>query len=637
MKIAEPPQSILVVDDTPENITVLRQLLSREGYRVRPALRGKLAIEAAQIEPPDLVVLDIMMPEMDGFAVCQALKADARTRDIPVLFLSALDGIEDKLRGFQLGGIDYIPKPFQAEEVLARVDTHLRLRRAQEQLRRQNEELQQAAVLQADVERILRHDLKSPLGNIINFAELLLDDRGLSGDQRLSIETMREAAFRMLGMVNTSFDLLKMERGAYEYHPTAFDLLPVLQRLRAELRLSADQKYLRWECEVEGQPLALLAGQPLAVACWIQGEELLCHSLFANLLKNAVEAAPVGSVLRWQIRSVEGMLEVKLRNAGEVPAEIRERFFDKYATAGKPSGTGLGTYSAQLMTRTQGGEIALNTSEEGYTTVVVRLPLVLPPVEFRPEELMLEAEEDEAPEHLSVLLVDDDPAVHSFIRQQLSVDGWSVTSVYDGPTGLQQLQKRGYTAVLLDNQMPGWDGPSTALQIRNWERESPERQPCTIVVFSAEIDAELKTRARAMGIQELLQKPISGPALRTTLRRLVQSHRAGRETGLPFAPTVDVDEDLQDVLPAALESWRDLVRQLRPLAESGQAVPLRSYAHRLKGGLALYGLDTASEIATRIDLGCLHSPQKLPNRVLTDIDRLQHYLDEVHVRFVTLD
>lgn len=136
-------ESILVVDDTPANLRFLVEMLTGEGYTVRPAIDGHLAITSAQAEPPDLILLDIMMPHIDGYEVCEMLKADARTQDVPVIFLSALGEVLDKVRAFAVGGVDYITKPFQVEEVLARVATHLSIRALQRRLTDANQELAQ--------------------------------------------------------------------------------------------------------------------------------------------------------------------------------------------------------------------------------------------------------------------------------------------------------------------------------------------------------------------------------------------------------------------------------------------------------------------------------------------------------------
>lgn len=133
---------ILVVDDTRENLRLLVRLLVERGYKVRPASSGRMALTAAQISPPDLILLDIMMPEIDGYEVCAQLKADKNTRDIPVIFISALHNTMDIVRAFTAGGVDYITKPFQAEEVLARVNTHLTICKLQQELVIKNQQLQ---------------------------------------------------------------------------------------------------------------------------------------------------------------------------------------------------------------------------------------------------------------------------------------------------------------------------------------------------------------------------------------------------------------------------------------------------------------------------------------------------------------
>ena len=130
---------ILIVDDTLPNLKLLSQMLTERGFQVRAALNGTRALAAIQASPPDLILLDVVMPEMDGYELCQRLKADEYTRDIPVLFISSLSETEDKVKGFAVGGLDYITKPFQLEEVLARIETHLKLRHLQMEVRAQEE------------------------------------------------------------------------------------------------------------------------------------------------------------------------------------------------------------------------------------------------------------------------------------------------------------------------------------------------------------------------------------------------------------------------------------------------------------------------------------------------------------------
>jgi Response regulator containing a CheY-like receiver domain and a GGDEF domain len=133
--------NILVVDDTPANLRLLAGILNGQGYKVRPVPSGELALSAATGMPPDLILLDIMMPEMNGYEVCEKIKADERTRNIPVIFISAINDVLDKVKAFAVGGVDYITKPFQMEEVLVRVETHLAMCQLQKKLQQKNDEL----------------------------------------------------------------------------------------------------------------------------------------------------------------------------------------------------------------------------------------------------------------------------------------------------------------------------------------------------------------------------------------------------------------------------------------------------------------------------------------------------------------
>ncbi|WP_298918651.1 response regulator [uncultured Nostoc sp.] len=151
-----PKANILVVDDTPDNLRLLSAMLTQVGYEIRRVINGSTALKTAQAAPPDLILLDIMMPEMNGYEVCQHLKASEKTRDIPVIFISALDEVFDKVKAFAVGGVDYITKPFSEEEVFARVENNLTIRKLQKQLTEQNVLLQQEISDRQKAESALR-------------------------------------------------------------------------------------------------------------------------------------------------------------------------------------------------------------------------------------------------------------------------------------------------------------------------------------------------------------------------------------------------------------------------------------------------------------------------------------------------
>ncbi len=157
-----------MVDDTPQNLRLLAGILSDKGYQVRPVPNGKLALSAAQKMPPDIVLLDIMMPEMDGYEVCQHLKDSEVTKDIPVIFISAINDVMDKVKAFAVGGVDFITKPFQVEEVLARIETHLKICSLQQSLQEKNQDLATAIYqLQATQEHLIQSEKMAALGQLI--------------------------------------------------------------------------------------------------------------------------------------------------------------------------------------------------------------------------------------------------------------------------------------------------------------------------------------------------------------------------------------------------------------------------------------------------------------------------------------
>jgi signal transduction histidine kinase len=176
-----PPRGdILIVDDSPANLRLLSSMLTDQGYKVRSVIDGRMGIMAAGAARPDLILLDINMPDMNGYQVCERLKADPATADVPIIFISALDEIGDKLHAFTVGGVDYITKPFQFEEVLARVETHLSLCDLRRRLQEANAELAQRLVeLEARNEELdafahtVAHDLKNPLTSLIGYATML--------------------------------------------------------------------------------------------------------------------------------------------------------------------------------------------------------------------------------------------------------------------------------------------------------------------------------------------------------------------------------------------------------------------------------------------------------------------------------
>jgi signal transduction histidine kinase len=220
-------------------------------------------------------------------------------------------------------------------------------------------------VFRADVERIARHDLKTPLTAFTSVPDLLLESDNLTDEQRQFIQLIRDAGTRMLAMINLSLDLYKMETGNYAPPAARFGLRGLLARALSGTRELAQSLEVALRLQ-EDAPAA--QGE-----MHVRGDALLCHSMFDNLLKNALEAAAGGGDVSVTLRQGPPFAVV-IENAGEVPRDILPRFFDKYSTSGKRSGTGLGTYSARMVARAHGGDVLLDAAPPGRTRLTVLLP-----------------------------------------------------------------------------------------------------------------------------------------------------------------------------------------------------------------------------------------------------------------------
>lgn len=351
--------TVLIVDDIATNIEVIAGTLKDE-YAIKVAISGKKALEIANAFHIDLILLDIMMPVMDGFEVCRQLKANPKTAHIPVIFLTARDAVEDVVEGLKLGAVDYVSKPADPTILKARLSAHVLLSAAMNDLKRQNELLIENAHLREDVERMTRHDLKSPLAVALHGSQALLASE-LSASQRDSARMIEMAAGNALEMINRTLDMYKMEKGEYQPQLEAFDIAALLAKMgrQTELAFASSKVSVRF---------APPAGD---VVCL--GEPILCYSLFNNAFKNAAEASPYGGAITVDLAPGYGSVHVVLENQGEVPEDIREHFFDKYAPSDKPGGHGLGTYSIKLMAEVQGGDVAMATGN-GVTRLTISLP-----------------------------------------------------------------------------------------------------------------------------------------------------------------------------------------------------------------------------------------------------------------------
>lgn len=367
MIIEEHKRTVLAIDDSPSDLDILKENL-RVDYRFQGVTDTESAMRIiGSDQPPDLVLLDVLMPGTDGIEFCRRITENDPTRKIPVVFVTSKNAAEDEASGFAAGGVDYIVKPVNPYLLRARVKTHLELKLAREDLEKQNQILRDNSRLREEVEHINRHDLKNPLMVIMNAPQVLCRQPNITSDQRKWLKMIEDAGRKMLDMINRSIDVYKMEMGTYELHPIPVNALKIIQQATAGHDQSAGDKKVEIGLTMQGKAVVDEG------SFFVDAEELLFYSMISNLIRNAVEASPAGGRVTISISGGDTAV-IAIHNQGAIPESIRGRFFQKFATAKKQGGTGLGAYSAMLIARTLGGTIGYETSDAAGTTITVTLP-----------------------------------------------------------------------------------------------------------------------------------------------------------------------------------------------------------------------------------------------------------------------
>lgn len=412
-------KDILIVDDTPDNLRVLDAILKAQGYRVRKALNGQMALNACQIAAPDLILLDIIMPEIDGYELCRRLKDDDKTREIPVIFISAIDDTVDKVKAFEAGGVDYIVKPFQEAEVIARINHQLGLRSLQIQLKEQNALLQQALddLKQAQTQMIqnekmvalgqlvagIAHEINNPItfissnvepaiqyiGELFNLVELsqnTLNQNRIIQESRynLDINSLKEDLLNIMGAMGRGADRIRQivlslrnfsrldeaELKAVDIHEGIDSTLVILQhRLR----------------ETDARPAIEVIkeyGKLPLVTCY-PGQ---LNQVFLHLLNNAIDALEKGCgeelVRLPKIRictelASSNRVQIRIADNGDGIGEaVRLSLFDPFVTT-KPIGRGMGlglSISYQIVVQQHKGKLTCCSSPGQGAEFAIEIP-----------------------------------------------------------------------------------------------------------------------------------------------------------------------------------------------------------------------------------------------------------------------
>lgn len=348
------PPLLLLVDDVPDNLALLEAILAPEGYALRTAQSGEEGLQVARQEPVDLVLLDVLMPGLDGFATCRALRGQPKTRFVPVIMVTALNEIEDRIRGLEAGADDFIAKPFSDDLLAAKIRSLLRLKQMRDDVEAQR----------ADFTNMIVHDLRAPVHNILGLSELLQE--GLTGDAAsLRLLELLDKSARKLDRLAAEFlDLSRMEAGRLKLnlHPT--DLVALAGAALDHFRSASPGKKLRFELHAPGEPLVLEVDA-----------ERLDH-VFTNLLQNAVKFSPAGGAIDVTVQPAGAGARVTVEDKGPgLPAGDEEAVFEKYIQRDpRQGGVGLGLYVCKAVVEAHGGTIRAENRPNGGARFVFELP-----------------------------------------------------------------------------------------------------------------------------------------------------------------------------------------------------------------------------------------------------------------------
>jgi signal transduction histidine kinase len=571
--------TLLVVDDVGTNRDVLERRLRGQGYDVVLAENGRVALERLAERPIDLVLLDLMMPELDGFETLRRIKGDPRLRHVPVVMISASDDIDGVARSIELGAEDYLSKPFNAVLLRARVEASLEKKRLRdqeveqfEQIARAREEAIAANRAKSDFLANMSHELRTPLNAILGFTQLLDRDATLQPVHRESLAIVRRAGEHLLGLINDVLSISKIEAGRVTLAETEFELRELLEAVEGLFHLRAREKDLR---------LDVMKSADLPVR--VRGDEGKLRQVLVNLLANAVKFTHSGAVTVRAAWSA-GLLTVEVEDTGVgiSAAELATLFEPFVQTAsGRSSGegTGLGLSISRNFVRHMGGDLTAR-SEVGVGTVFrVTVPLEEVATDQPAGASRRVARLATGEPSYRVLVTDERAENRQPLVRLLTLTGFEVREASSGDEAIGHWEAWRPHMIWLETRLSGIDGFEVTRRIRS--RESTADARCTIVALTASAFEHDRARILDEGFDDFVAKPYR----EATIFEKLERHLGAR---FELEAETDVDSSAESLLPgdpaparvASLPS--ELVRELVFAVQLGDVESAHEVADRMR-------------------------------------------------------